>query len=266
MERIGALETVCRYPVKSMAGEALGEAFVGFAGVMGDRAYAFVRRPGPAGFPWHTGREQEDLVLYRPRYRDGAAATLPADVEKSFGLAPGVSPVFPGAGAFAVEVATPSGRTLAVDSPELKAELEERARQKVELRFSERSLTDCRPVSLFGNATAAALGEELGMRLDRRRFRANFYADWSDGGAYRENELVGCTLQVGERLRLVVLERDPRCKMITLDPDTGAMEPAVLRHVTKAHGGTAGVYAAVLVEGVVRQGDPIRLVGVEGRS
>ena len=48
--------------------------------------------------------------------------------------------------------------------------------------------------------------------------------------------------------------------MITLDPDTAAIEPAVLRHVTKAHGGTAGVYAAVLVEGVVRRGDPILLV------
>ena len=98
------------------------------------------------------------------------------------------------------------------------------------------------------------------MSLDRRRFRANLYADWSDGQAYRENELVGRTLQIGERLRIAVLERDPRCKMITLDPDTAAMEPAILRHVTKAHEGFAGVYAAVLVEGVVEKGDPIFLV------
>ena len=175
-------------------------------------------------------------------------------------MAPGVSPVFPEAAAFAVEVTTPGGRTLPVGSPELKAELEERGGHQVELRFSERSLTDCRPVSLFGNATADALGEELGMRLDRRRFRANFYADWGDGRPYREDELVGRTLQVGERLRLAVLERDPRCKMITLDPDTGREEPRVLRHVTKAHDGMAGVYAAVLVEGVVRKGDPIWLV------
>ena len=97
------------------------------------------------------------------------------------------------------------------------------------------------------------------MRLDRRRFRANLYADWGDGRPYREDELVGRTLQLGERLRLAVLERDPRCKMITLDPDTGQEEPRVLRHVTKAHDGKAGVYAAVLVEGVVRKGDPIWL-------
>jgi uncharacterized protein YcbX len=55
MERIGALETICRYPVKSMAGEELDEAFVGFAGMMGDRAYAFVRAPGPRAFPGTLG-------------------------------------------------------------------------------------------------------------------------------------------------------------------------------------------------------------------
>ena len=98
------------------------------------------------------------------------------------------------------------------------------------------------------------------MPIDRRRFRANFYADWAEDRPYRENELVGRTLQIGERLRLAVLERDPRCKMITIDPETGQTEQRVLIHVTKAHDGMAGVYAAVLVEGVVRQGDPIHLI------
>ena len=77
MERIGTVETICRYPVKSMAGEDVAQAFVGFAGLMGDRAFAFVRTPGPKGFPWHTAREQEDLVLFRPHFREGGAAALP---------------------------------------------------------------------------------------------------------------------------------------------------------------------------------------------
>jgi MOSC domain-containing protein YiiM len=48
--------------------------------------------------------------------------------------------------------------------------------------------------------------------------------------------------------------------MITIDPETGQTEQRVLRHVTKAHDGMAGVYAAVLVERVVREGDPIQLI------
>ena len=49
MEKIGAIGTPCRYPVKSMAVDETDEVFVGFAGVMGDRAYAFV--PEGATFP-----------------------------------------------------------------------------------------------------------------------------------------------------------------------------------------------------------------------
>ena len=98
------------------------------------------------------------------------------------------------------------------------------------------------------------------MQMDRRRFRANFYADWDEAAPYHEDDLAGRTLQIGERLRIAVLERDPRCKMITLDPDTGAQESRVLRHLREAPGGMIGVYGAILVEGVVKEGDPILLV------
>ena len=261
MEQIGTIETTCRYPVKSMAGEEVNEAFVGFAGVMGDRAYAFLPRGETTqGFPWHTGREQETLVLYHPRYRAAAASRLPVHVAASLAMAPGINPVFPDRDAFAVDVTTPEGRSLPVEAAELVAELERQGGKALTLRFSERSLYDCRPVSLLGNASVRALGREIGTPLDRRRFRANFYMDWSDDQPYREDSMVGRTVQLGERVRLAVLERDPRCKMITLDPETGQADPAVLRHVARAHDSKAGVYAAVLVEGVVRTGDPIWLV------
>jgi uncharacterized protein YcbX len=259
MEQVGVLEAVYRYPVKSMAGEEVAEAFVGYSGLMGDRAFAFVRNKGVKGFPWHTGRKQADMVLFRPRFRDGAAVTLPADVEVSFGMAPGVNPVFPPERAFEADVTTPEGQVYPIGSPELAADLERRGGGAVTLRFSERSQYDCRPLSIFSNATASGLGEELGMPMDRRRFRANFYVDWVDQQPYRENDLVGRTLQIGDRLRIAVLERDPRCKMITIDPQTGETDKSILHHVTTSHQGMAGVYAAVLTEGIVRHGDPIHI-------
>ncbi len=261
MEQIGTVETACRYPVKSMAGEEMDAAFVGFAGMMGDRAYAFLPvGAATTGFPWHTAREQENLVLYRPRYRHQAASTFPVNVTASFAMPPGVNPVFPSSDAFAVEVATPGGRTLPVDAPELAAELGEHRGKPLSLHFSERGIYDSRPVSLFGNATARALGAAMGKPMDRRRFRANFYADWTDDQPFREDHLVGRTLQLGDRLRIAVLERDRRCKMITLDPDTGEMDASIMRHVARAHDGKAGVYAAIVVEGIVRKGDPIWLL------
>jgi MOSC domain-containing protein YiiM len=48
--------------------------------------------------------------------------------------------------------------------------------------------------------------------------------------------------------------------MITIDPETSQAEQRILRHVKRAHDGMAGVYAVVLVEGVVHQGDAIHSI------
>jgi hypothetical protein len=48
--------------------------------------------------------------------------------------------------------------------------------------------------------------------------------------------------------------------MIALDPDTGVSSPQVLARVMKDHGGCAGVYGAVLREGIVKVDDAIYLV------
>jgi hypothetical protein len=49
--------------------------------------------------------------------------------------------------------------------------------------------------------------------------------------------------------------------MITLDPDTAEKSPAILKAVAQAHEGMAGVYAAVLSEGVIRRGDTVEIFG-----
>jgi uncharacterized protein len=48
--------------------------------------------------------------------------------------------------------------------------------------------------------------------------------------------------------------------MITLDPETAAPNPEVLRAVARGHEGTAGIYGAVLAEGIIRAGDPVEIL------
>jgi MOSC domain-containing protein YiiM len=48
--------------------------------------------------------------------------------------------------------------------------------------------------------------------------------------------------------------------MITLDPDTATPKPEVLRAIARGHEGTAGIYGAVLVEGIIRSGDTIEML------
>ena len=67
-------------------------------------------------------------------------------------------------------------------------------------------------------------------------------------------------MKIGDRLKINVLERDPRCKVITVNPDTAEVAPELIKHIAQSHEGYAGVYAAVLVEGMVKAGDPIELL------
>jgi uncharacterized protein YcbX len=98
------------------------------------------------------------------------------------------------------------------------------------------------------------------MHIDKRRFRANFYVEWDNqDDPFFEFSLVGKTLKIGDRLEVAIVERDPRCKMITLDPDTAEETPKLLQYVARKHGGDAGVFAAVLRDGRVNQGDAIFL-------
>ena len=98
------------------------------------------------------------------------------------------------------------------------------------------------------------------MSLDKRRFRANFYIEWDNqDDPFYELSLVGKTLKIGDHLEVMIVERDPRCSMITLDPDTAVAKPKLLQLLARKHGGDAGVFAAVIQRGRVNQGDPIFL-------
>jgi uncharacterized protein YcbX len=262
MSIVGQVESLWRYPVKSMRGEELQEAFIGFSGVYGDRLFAFKSSARPAEFPYLTGREQREMLLYRPRFRHPDKAAKPPNLVEVEALAPGVSPLFADPAELAVEVETPSGEVLAVDDPALIRMLAERMGDgnTLTLLRSERALTDCRPVSLFSIQTARQLGDEIGTLLDKRRFRANLYLDLGSAAGFAEDSFVGRRVRLGSKVVISILERDSRCKMITIDPDTLEPSGAVLRQVSRAHDGMAGVYGAVLVEGMVHRGDEIELL------
>src|SRR5205814_4131819 len=80
MSTIGTVESLWRYPVKSMRGEELAEVFASYAGVYGDRLFAFRSSASPKGFPYLTAREQHELLRYRPRFRHPDKAARPINL------------------------------------------------------------------------------------------------------------------------------------------------------------------------------------------
>src|SRR5438477_1607612 len=260
MSIIGKVDSLWRYPVKSMRGEELDEIFAGFFGIYGDRLFAFKSSASRKGFPYFTAREQTKLLQYRPRFRYSDKAARPINLSEAESM--GANPVSANPSELVVDVKTPDGRTLAIDDPALidrvRADIDEK--HQLTLMRSERAMTDCRPVSIFSLQSARQLADETGMQMDKRRFRANVYVDLAAAGGFAENEFVGRSLQIGPKLVVSVLERDPRCMMITLDPDTGEKTPAILKKVAQAHDGMAGVYGAVMVEGMLHKGDSVELL------
>src|SRR6516162_1451031 len=117
MSIVGKVESLWRYPVKSMRGEELDEAFAGYPGVYGDRVFAFKSSASPAGFPYFTAREQRRLLQYRPRFRFPDKAARPvnltdADSRGAAALSADISEL-------TVDIETPDGNTLAIDDPAL---------------------------------------------------------------------------------------------------------------------------------------------------
>jgi uncharacterized protein YcbX len=231
--------SLARYPVKSMRGEALDEAFVTWNGLLADRRYAFVRADAGSSFPWLTGRQAAEYILFEPSFERPPS---PAEPEPP------------------LVVSTPDGDRLAIDDPRLRALLEERFGHPLYLLHTHRGAFDEAHVSLFGLPTLRQLGAEVGRPLERERFRANVYLQPVDDEPFAEDSWIGRTLLVGDAARLTVVRRDKRCVMTTIDPTTAETEPAVLRAIVQRHEQCAGVFASVIASATIRVGDPIYLV------
>jgi uncharacterized protein len=262
MTSIGIVESLWRYPVKSMSGETLSEAFAGFSGFYGDRCYAFRNSAARKGFPYLNANVQSQMLLCQPKFRYAERAAKPPNLTEASSIAPGVTPANAEPSDMMLDVLTPSGAVVAIDDPALIEMLGEglRGENQLTLVRSDRALTDCRPVSMISLQTVRQIEEESGIPLDVRRFRANIYFNLTSGHGFAEDELVGRKLRIGPKAVIAILERDPRCKMISLDPDTGTHNPKVFRRVAQTHAACAGVYCAVLVEGMIAKNDSIELL------
>jgi uncharacterized protein YcbX len=219
-----------------MRGEELRSAALGYQGLPGDRLCAFVQNEVRNAFPWLTGREFPALLSYQAKVVDDG---------KSYKRRAGI------------EVTTPSGERLAVDSDPLREEIERASGRPVRLHIDHRGNHDSSYVSFITSATVRALCEAGGVPLDHRRFRMNFLIE-SDDPPFSEHEWIGKILRFGSA-RLAISEPDVRCAMVTIDPDTTATNPAVLKAAGQLNGACAGVYGNVLVAGEVNVGDQLFL-------
>jgi MOSC domain-containing protein len=238
--RIGHVREIVRYPVKSMAGMPTESAFLGWHGLAGDRRFAFRRLGEDGGFPWLSASRLPQLILYQPGGHDETSGEpLPTHVR------------------------TPAGSRVELGSAELEAEIAGLFGSGVELMKLKHGVFDEGTVSVIAVATITGIGREAGMDLDRRRFRANIVVETEGSEPFLEDAWVGRALVFGDGdagPAVSVTLRDERCMMVNLDPETAAQDARVMKTVVRLNANTAGVYATVVRTGVIRVGDPVRLL------
>ena len=166
MTVIGRVDSLWRYPVKSMRGEELAEAYVRLRRHLrrSPLRHPQCRRTGGLSLP-HRARASRSCCC-PPRFRFPDKAARPPNQAEAEALGPGVTTVYGDAQDLALDVELPSGEVLAIDDPALLRTLGERSQRpgRLTLLRSDRALTDCRPLSLFSLQTAPQLAREVGRR------------------------------------------------------------------------------------------------------
>lgn len=113
-------------------------------------------------------------------------------------------------------------------------------------------------VSIINLASVATVETATGAAVDPLRFRGNLYV--SGWPAWREFDLLGSEIAIGNDVRLKVVKRIVRCAATNVDPATGIRDLEIPKTLLKTFGhADCGVYAEVLTPGVIAPGDDIRV-------
>ena len=231
------MESLFRYPVKSMGGERLEGAELGWHGLDGDRRLAFRRLDDQSGFPWLTASRLAELLLFAPTGREDVAR--------------GVLPT---------HVRTPEGDELAVFGEDLAAEVGRRHGAPVQMMMLNHGIFDDASISVIASDTVGEIGRLSGQSADVRRFRPNVVVRLQPSVPFGEDDWLGGVLSFGEGEggpAIAVTMRDARCSMVNLDPDSAFSTPEVLKAVVRANQNNAGVYGTVTRIGRLAVGQPI---------
>jgi uncharacterized protein YcbX len=285
--KIGSIDQVLRYPVKSMVGESLASAAFDGSGMRGDRAWA-VRDEVRGGI--RGAKKLPSLMELSARYpsepgesgsspaeitfQDGTTgATGDADIAERVGEAIG-SPVSlwplvspeevehyrrgaPSHDDPLTEMRAIFGREEGEPLPDLSIFPPE----IFQFESPPGTYFDAFPLLLLTRESLATLTARApDCRFEVARFRPNILIASDDSGepfpelSWRHKKIrIGTTLiQVGPEC--------PRCVMTTQKTGDLPKDPLVMRNLVKEAEGNLGVYASVVEAGVISVGDDVLLV------
>jgi uncharacterized protein YcbX len=249
------VHAIYRYPVKGLSPEPLEQVLVAPGQTLpADRLYAVEN--GPSGFDPAAPRyqpKQRYLMLMRNE-RLARLRTRCDDASHTLAIA------LEGREAVRGDLRAPDGRA-AIERFFAQFCADELNGAPRVLHAPGFSFSDVasKVVSIINLASLSALEDVLGVGVHPLRFRANLYvAGWP---AWREFDLVGEELAVGQSARLKIVKRIVRCAATNVDPDTGIRDLSIPHTLMRSFGhADCGVYAEVVNGGAIAPGDAISVL------
>lgn len=231
---VGVIRDLWWYPVKSMLGISSDALALDRRGVIGDRWFAVRTAAGKFGSGKTTRRFQaiDGLFRFQARVQDAVPS-----------------------------IQFPSGVIMRADDPSIHHALTDVLGQSVML-VEEAAIRhlDAGPVHLVTTAALAWLQDALpATAIDARRFRPNIVLD-VPGCDLVEHQWIGQRLRIGRTVELHVRALAERCGMVGFCQSALPQAPAILRHLVQHTGSMFGVYADVVVPGIIHADDPVLLV------
>lgn len=222
---LGTIAKLWRYPVKSMRGECVDRLRIDARGAVGDRLFAIRDEAGKFGSGKDTRRFRriDGLLRFEAKY-DG-------DV-----------PV----------IGFPDGSVVSGADAGVHERLSDVLGLDVTLA-QEASIShlDAGPLHLVTTAALDAIGLS---QEEEQRFRPNLVIR-TDGAGFLEERWLGRKIRVGPEVVLEVAVRTERCMMVGLAQQELPAAPALLRRLAGERDACFGVYARVVVPGVIRVDD-----------
>ena len=237
LTQIGYVDALYRYPVKSMGGEQLETASLGWHGLEGDRRFAFRQIENHTDFPWLSASKLPELLLFTPVRHDAHAdGDLPSHVR------------------------APDGKLYPIGGEALASDVARRLGAAVQMMRFRNGIFDEASISVISTDTVSEIGRLAGLDPDVRRFRPNIVVRPHSSIPFAEEEWVGSVLSFGEEddaPTITVTVPDLRCSMVNLDPDSAVSSPVVMKSIARANKNNAGVYGLVSGIGRLEVGQPI---------
>ena len=281
---LGKVDSIFRYPVKSMMGEKIEETCVTSNGVLGDRVWA-VRdevRGGIRGakkIPQLMQLSAACIVEPTGYGSDPAAVTLAdgevirtddqninARLSQALDHKVTIWPIMP-------KEQLDHYRRGAPDSDDLETELRQVFGRTADEPLPDLSIFppeileyesppgtyfDAFPILILSKKSLAAMNQRQPASIfDRKRFRPNLLIeDFNSVGDFPEEAWEGFRLKVGS----VVLKAEvvcPRCVVTTHGFEKLPKDPSIMRGLVKENNGNLGLYASVEEPGKISEGDKI---------